>query len=65
MQAGDELDYAEKLDNDLKRAIEDAARAAEELGMGSVPEIDEANERRDNLRKAVNDVYPLYNKLDF
>ena len=65
MQAGEELDFAEKLDNDLERAIVDAARAADALGMGSVPEIDEANERRDNLRKAFNDVYALYKKLDF
>lgn len=63
-QYGAELDYAEKLDNDLERAIVDAARAADALGMGSVPEIDEANERRDNLRKAFNDAYAVYKRLD-
>jgi len=64
MQYGEELEYAEKLDNDLERAIVDAARAADALGMGSVPEIDEANERRDNLRKAFNDAYQAYKRLD-
>lgn len=63
-QYGAELDYAEKLDDDLERAIVGAARAAEALGMGSVPEIDEANERRDNLRKAFNDAYAVYKRLD-
>jgi hypothetical protein len=63
-QYGAELEYAEKLDNDLERAIVDAARAADALGMGSVPEIDEANERRDNLRKAFNDAYQAYKRLD-
>lgn len=63
-QYGAELDYAEKLDDDLERAIVSAARAAEALGMGSVPEIDEANERRDNLRKAFNDAYAVYKRLD-
>ena len=65
MQAGEELDYAEKLDNDLERAIVDAARAADALGLGAVPEIKDAVERRNNLRKAFNDAYAQYNKLDF
>ena len=63
-QYGAELDYAEKLDNDLERAIVDAARAADALGMGSVPEIDEADERRKNLRNAFNDAYAVYKRLD-
>ena len=65
MQAGEELDYAEKLDDDLENAIRTALNAAEALGIGNVPEIDDAVERRANLRKAYNDAYLQWKKLDF
>lgn len=65
MQAGEELDYAEKLDDDLENAIRTALNAAEALGIGNVPEIDDAVERRFNLRKAYNDAYLQWKKLDF
>ena len=65
MQAGEELDYAEKLDDDLENAIRTALNAAEALGIGKVPEIDDAVERRANLRKAFNDAYAQWKKLDF
>ena len=65
MQAGEELDYAEKLDDDLETVIREANDAAQQLGLDSVPEIDDAVERRDNLRRAFNDAYALYKKLDF
>ena len=65
MQAGEEMDYAEKLDDDLETVIREAADAAQRLGLDSVPEIDDAVERRANLRKAYNDAYALWNKLDF
>ena len=65
MQAGEELDYAEKLDDDLENAIRTALNAAEALGIGNVPEIDDAVERRANLRKAYNDAYAQWKKLDF
>jgi len=65
MQAGEELDYAEKLDDDLENAIRTALNAAEALGIGKVPEIDDAVERRANLRKAYNDAYAQWKKLDF
>ena len=65
MQAGEELDYAEKLDSDLETVIREANDAAQQLGLDSVPEIDDAVERRDNLRRAFNDAYALYKKLDF
>ena len=65
MQAGEELIYAEKLDDDLETVIREANDAAQQLGLDSVPEIDDAVERRDNLRRAFNDAYALYKKLDF
>ena len=65
MQAAEELDYAEKLDDDLETVIREANDAAQQLGLDSVPEIDDAVERRDNLRRAFNDAYALYKKLDF
>ena len=65
MQAGEELDFAERLDSDLETVIREATDAAQALGLDSVPEIDDAVERRDNLRKAFNDAYALYKKLDF
>jgi TolA-binding protein len=65
MQAGEEMDYAEKLDDDLETVIREAADAAQRLGLDSVPEIDDAVERRANLRKAYNDAYALWKKLDF
>ena len=65
MQAGEEMDYAEKLDDDLENAIRTALNAAEALGIGNVPEIEEAAERRANLRKAYNDAYAQWKKLDF
>jgi len=65
MQAGEELDFAEKLDSDLETVIREALNAAQELGLDSIPEIDDAVERRANLRKAFNDAYALFKKLDF
>jgi len=65
MQAGEEMDYAEKLDDDLETVIREAADAAQRLGLDSVPEIDDAVERRANLRKAYNDAYAQWKKLDF
>ena len=65
MQASEELDYAEKLDDDLETVIREARDAAQRLGLDSVPEIDDAVERRNNLRKAFNDAYAQYKKLDF
>jgi hypothetical protein len=65
MQAGEELDYAEKLDDDLEAAIRKAEAAAKDLGIDSVPDIDDAVDRRSSLRRAFNDAYALYKKLDF
>ena len=61
---GNELQYAEAIDSDIETVIREAMKAAEALGYdGPIPEVDDANERRDSLRKVFNEVYELYKKI--
>lgn len=61
---GNELQYAEAIDSDIETVIREAMKAAEALGYdGPIPEVDDAYERRDSLRKVFNEVYELYKKI--
>jgi septal ring factor EnvC (AmiA/AmiB activator) len=63
-QAGDELQYAEKIDNDIETVIREIITAAEAIGFdASIPEVTEAQDRQDSLRKVFNEVYALYKKI--
>ena len=61
---GNELQYAEKIDNDIETVIREIITAAEAIGFdASIPEVTEAQDRQDSLRKVFDEVYALYKKI--